>query len=178
MTTNPFPDKSDNVNAFELVNAINLLVQTKQWNEILRHYAASEPKEFIKTVENFRENGTTSDMFTPPNADFWLMDMGANKINCIKTLREMFGLGLADAKGLAESAPCMLFTDLSDSDHMVLATMKLRDSGSKVMLKYPDAKIDPAWKNPKYSFMSHFPIVPPGWKRPAGYKIPMLEVLF
>jgi ribosomal protein L7/L12 len=175
MITNPFPDKSDNVNAFDLVNAINLLLQTKQWNEVLRHFAASEPKEFIKTVESFRESGTTSDMFTPPNADFWLMETGANKINTIKILREMFGMGLADAKYLSESAPVKLFSDLSNSDNMVFSTMKLRDNGCKVMLKYPDAAIDPAWN--KYE-MNHTPTITPGWKRPTNYQVPMLEVLF
>jgi len=177
MINNPFPDKSDNVNAFDLVNAINLLIQTKQWNELLRHFAASDPKTFIKTIENFRENGTTNDMFTPPNADFWLMDTGMNKINCIKILRELFGCGLADAKAIAESAPVKLFSDVSDSDSVVFASIKLREGGSKVMLKYPDSNTTPAWRTGKYT-MNQFPNITPEWKRPITYHVPMLEVLF
>jgi ribosomal protein L7/L12 len=175
MTTNPFPDKTDNVNAFELVNAINLLVETNQWNPLLRHMASNDPKSFIVAVEDFRENGKKNDNFSSMNVDVWLIRPGINKINCIKVLREIFGLGLADAKALSGAAPCKLSTLSQDDPAVPFMLTSLKDIGCDMMLRYVNAEIEPGWSK----FATNVtPRVPDGWKVPVTYKLPALEKNF
>jgi large subunit ribosomal protein L7/L12 len=59
---------------------------------------------------------------------------GANKINVIKVVREITGLGLKEAKDLVEGAPKTLKEGVAkaDADEM---KKKLEDAGAKVELK-------------------------------------------
>ena len=59
---------------------------------------------------------------------------GANKINVIKVVREITGLGLKEAKDLVEGAPKTLKEGVSkaDADEM---KKKLEEAGAKVELK-------------------------------------------
>ena len=63
-----------------------------------------------------------------------LTDAGANKINVIKVVRELTGLGLKEAKDLVEGAPKVVKADVSKED---AAKMKqqLEAQGAKVALK-------------------------------------------
>ena len=63
-----------------------------------------------------------------------LADAGANKINVIKVVREITGLGLKEAKDLVEAAPKALKEGVSkaEADEM---KKKLEDAGAKVALK-------------------------------------------
>ncbi len=63
-----------------------------------------------------------------------LMEFGPNKINVIKAVREITGLGLAEAKALVEGAPKAVKegANKADSDAM---KKKLEDAGAKVELK-------------------------------------------
>ena len=63
-----------------------------------------------------------------------LKDGGANKINVIKVVREITGLGLKEAKDLVEGAPKMIKEGVSkaDADDM---KKKLEEAGAKVELK-------------------------------------------
>jgi large subunit ribosomal protein L7/L12 len=63
-----------------------------------------------------------------------LKEAGANKIQVIKVVREITGLGLKEAKDLVEGAPKMLKEGVSkaDADDM---KKKLEDAGAKVELK-------------------------------------------
>ena len=63
-----------------------------------------------------------------------LKEAGANKINVIKVVREITGLGLKEAKDLVEAAPKPLKEGVSkaDADEM---KKKLEDAGAKVELK-------------------------------------------
>jgi large subunit ribosomal protein L7/L12 len=63
-----------------------------------------------------------------------LKESGANKINVIKVVREITGLGLKEAKDLVEAAPKDLKEGVSkaDADEM---KKKLEDAGAKVELK-------------------------------------------
>ena len=58
----------------------------------------------------------------------------AAKIKVIKVVREITGLGLADAKGLVESAPKALKEGISKEDAEALKA-KLEEVGAKVELK-------------------------------------------
>ena len=66
--------------------------------------------------------------------DVVLAEVGAEKIKVIKAVREITGLGLAEAKALVESAPKALKEGVSKEDAEELKK-KLEDVGAKVELK-------------------------------------------
>lgn len=66
--------------------------------------------------------------------DVHLADIGANKINVIKVVREVTGLGLKEAKDLVESAPAVLKEGLPKADADALKK-KLEEAGAKVDIK-------------------------------------------
>ena len=63
-----------------------------------------------------------------------LMDFGANKINVIKAVREITGLGLAEANALVEGAPKAVKEGANKADADAMKT-KLEAAGAKVELK-------------------------------------------
>ena len=63
-----------------------------------------------------------------------LVDFGANKINVIKAVREITGLGLAEAKALVEGAPKAVKEGANKADSEAMKK-KLEDAGAKVELK-------------------------------------------
>jgi large subunit ribosomal protein L7/L12 len=63
-----------------------------------------------------------------------LVDFGANKINVIKAVRELTGLGLAEAKALVEGAPKAVKEGVNKADADA-AAKKLTEAGAKVELK-------------------------------------------
>ena len=66
--------------------------------------------------------------------DVVLADAGAEKIKVIKVVREITGLGLADAKAAVEAAPKALKEGVSKDEAEELKK-KLEDVGAKVELK-------------------------------------------
>jgi len=63
-----------------------------------------------------------------------LKDIGPNKINVIKAVREVTTLGLKEAKDLVESTPTNVKEGISKADAEE-ATKKLRDAGATVELQ-------------------------------------------
>jgi len=63
-----------------------------------------------------------------------LKEAGASKINVIKVVREITGLGLKEAKDLVEGAPKSLKEGVSKADAEEMKK-KLEDAGAKVELK-------------------------------------------
>lgn len=63
-----------------------------------------------------------------------LTDAGANKINVIKVVREVTGLGLKEAKDLVDAAPKMVKENASKADAEDLKK-KIEEAGGKVTLK-------------------------------------------
>ena len=63
-----------------------------------------------------------------------LKDAGANKINVIKVVREITGLGLKEAKDLVEGAPKTLKEGVSKAEAEDIKK-KLEEAGAKVELK-------------------------------------------
>jgi len=63
-----------------------------------------------------------------------LKEAGANKINVIKVVREVTGLGLKEAKDLVEGAPKAVKEAVSKAEAEELKK-KLEDAGAKVELK-------------------------------------------
>lgn len=66
--------------------------------------------------------------------DVVLQEIGANKIAVIKAVRELTGLGLAEAKAKVDSAPATLKEAVSKDDAEA-AKAKLEEVGAKVELK-------------------------------------------
>jgi large subunit ribosomal protein L7/L12 len=63
-----------------------------------------------------------------------LVDFGANKINVIKAVREITGLGLAEAKALVEGAPKAVKEGANKADAEAILK-KLTEAGAKAELK-------------------------------------------
>jgi large subunit ribosomal protein L7/L12 len=59
---------------------------------------------------------------------------GANKINVIKAIRELTGLGLKEAKDLVEGAPQVVKENI-DKDASAAAAKKLIEAGAEVEVK-------------------------------------------
>ena len=66
--------------------------------------------------------------------DVILKDVGANKLNVIKAVREITGLGLKDAKDLVEAAPKAVKEGASKEDAEALKK-QLEEAGATVELK-------------------------------------------
>jgi large subunit ribosomal protein L7/L12 len=66
--------------------------------------------------------------------DVVLEDSGANKINVIKVVREVTGLGLKEAKDLVDGAPKPVKQAISKDEAEALKK-KLEEAGAKVALK-------------------------------------------
>ncbi len=66
--------------------------------------------------------------------DVILKSAGAGKLNVIKVVREVTGLGLKDAKDLVEAAPKAIKEGISKADADALAA-KLTEAGAEVEVK-------------------------------------------
>ena len=66
--------------------------------------------------------------------DVVLTDVGANKIQVIKAVREATGLGLKEAKAMVDEAPKTIKEGVSKDDAEALKT-KLTEAGASVELK-------------------------------------------
>lgn len=66
--------------------------------------------------------------------DVELTDSGAQKINVIKAVREISGLGLKEAKDLVDGAPKMVKEGVKKADAEAMKK-KLEEAGAKVTLK-------------------------------------------
>ena len=66
--------------------------------------------------------------------DVVLTDCGASKINVIKVVREVTGLGLKEAKEVVDGAPKVLKEGVSKADAEAMKA-KLEEAGAKVELK-------------------------------------------
>ena len=117
--------------------------------EFIKQMTVLELNEFVKQLET--EFGVTAAAAMPmmaaagaaaagPAAEeqteftIVLKESGANKINVIKVVREITGLGLKEAKDLVEGAPKDLKEGVSKADAADFKK-KLEEAGAKVELK-------------------------------------------
>jgi len=63
-----------------------------------------------------------------------LTEAGATKINVIKAVREITGLGLKEAKDMVDTAPKAIKENISKEEAAIVAT-KLKDAGATVEVK-------------------------------------------
>ena len=66
--------------------------------------------------------------------DLVLTEIGGNKVAAIKVVREITGLGLAEAKAAVEAAPKVLKEGISKADAEAFAK-KINDAGAKAEVK-------------------------------------------
>lgn len=66
--------------------------------------------------------------------DVVLLEAGANKVNVIKAVRELTGLGLKEAKDLVDGAPKAVKEAVAKADAEA-AKKKLEEAGAKVEVK-------------------------------------------
>ena len=66
--------------------------------------------------------------------DVTLTDFGANKVAAIKVVREITGLGLAEAKAAVEAAPKVIKEGVSKADAEAIVK-KITDIGAKAEIK-------------------------------------------
>jgi len=66
--------------------------------------------------------------------DIFLKDVGANKINVIKVVKDITGLGLGDAKALVEAAPKVIKEKVPAEEAKKIEA-QLKEAGATVELK-------------------------------------------
>lgn len=114
--------------------------------EELKVLTVLELSELVKAVEEeFGVSAAAAVAVAAPTAaaeaveektefDVVLADVGAEKIKVIKAVREITGLGLAEAKALVDGAPKTLKEAVSKEDAEA-AKAKLEEVGAKVEIK-------------------------------------------
>jgi large subunit ribosomal protein L7/L12 len=70
-----------------------------------------------------------------------LTEVGANKINVIKAVREVTSLGLKEAKDLVDGAPKTVKEGVN-KDEAATIKKKFEDAGAKVEIKYARASLE------------------------------------
>ena len=115
--------------------------------EELKTLTVLELSELVKAVEDeFGVSAAAADAVAAPvdggaaaaeektEFDVVLTEVGANKIAVIKLVREITGLGLAEAKAKVDGAPATLKEAVSKDDAEAIKA-KLEEAGAKVELK-------------------------------------------
>ena len=115
--------------------------------EELKTLTVLELSELVKAVEDefgvsaaaavavaAPTDGAAAEVEEKTEFDVVLQEIGANKIAVIKAVRELTGLGLAEAKAKVDSAPATLKEAVSKDDAEA-AKAKLEEAGAKVELK-------------------------------------------
>ena len=107
--------------------------------EEIKALTVLELSELVHALEE--EFGVSAAAMAAPAAaeeqtefDVILTDAGAGKINVIKVVREITGLGLKEAKELVDNAPKAVKTGVSKDDAEATKA-KLEEAGAKVELK-------------------------------------------
>ena len=102
--------------------------------EELKALTVLELSELVHAVEE--EFGVSAAAAAEEKTEFdvELTEVGAEKIKVIKAVREITGLGLAEAKAIVDGAPKVLKEAASKEDAEA-AKAKLEEVGAKVTLK-------------------------------------------
>ena len=118
---------------------------TAEFIEAIKELSVLELNELVKACEEeFGVSAAAGVVAVAPQGasqeeektefDVELTDVGPNKVKVIKVVREITGLGLADAKALVESAPKAIKEGVSKDDAEALKK-QLEEVGAKVELK-------------------------------------------
>ena len=122
MTTN-LDQISETLSSLTVLELADLSKKLEEkWGVSAASFAAAGPAAAVAVVE-------VKDKF-----EVVLLAAGDNKINVIKEVRAITGLGLKEAKDLVEAAPKTVKTDVSKADADEIKK-KLEAAGAKVELK-------------------------------------------
>ncbi len=120
--------KEDVLNAISNMSVMEIVDLIKNMEEKFGVSAAAAP------VAVAAATGAVAAVEEKTEFDVLLKEIGANKINVIKVVREATGLGLKEAKDLVESAPKAIKEGLSKADAEALMA-KLKEAGATGEIK-------------------------------------------
>ena len=101
--------------------------------EAIEKMSVLDLSELVKAMED-KFGVTAAAAAEKTEFDVVLENSGANKINVIKVVRELTGLGLKEAKDLVDGAPKTVKEGLAKADAEAMKK-KLEEAGAKVSLK-------------------------------------------
>ncbi|MEN9471291.1 MAG: ribosomal protein [Pseudomonadota bacterium] len=120
--------KEDVLNAISNMSVMEIVDLIKNMEEKFGVSAAAAP------VAVAAAPGAVAAVEEKTEFDVLLKEIGANKINVIKVVREATGLGLKEAKDLVESAPKIIKEGLPKADAEALMA-KLKEAGATGEIK-------------------------------------------
>jgi large subunit ribosomal protein L7/L12 len=120
--------KEDVLNAISNMSVMEIVDLIKNMEEKFGVSAAAAP------VAVAAAPGAVAAVEEKTEFDVLLKEIGANKINVIKVVREATGLGLKEAKDLVESAPKAIKEGLPKADAEALMA-KLKEAGATGEIK-------------------------------------------
>ena len=120
--------KEDVLNAISNMSVMEIVDLIKNMEEKFGVSAAAAP------VDVAAAPGAVAAVEEKTEFDVLLKEIGANKINVIKVVREATGLGLKEAKDLVESAPKVIKEGLPKADAEALMA-KLKEAGATGEIK-------------------------------------------
>ena len=120
--------KEDVLNAISNMRVMEIVDLIKNMEEKFGVSAAAAP------VAVAAAPGAVAAVEEKTEFDVLLKEIGANKINVIKVVREATGLGLKEAKDLVESAPKVIKEGLPKADAEALMA-KLKEAGATGEIK-------------------------------------------
>jgi large subunit ribosomal protein L7/L12 len=120
-------------------------INVQEFIESLKEATVLEINELVKAIENeFGVTAASVAVAGPAVAaavveektafDVELTSFGANKINVIKVVKEVTGLGLKEAKDLVDGAPKVIKEGASQDEANALKA-KLEEAGATVTIK-------------------------------------------
>jgi large subunit ribosomal protein L7/L12 len=124
-------------------------MDTKKFIEEIKALSVLELNELVKAIEEEFGVSAAAPVMVAGGAgapaaaaveeektefDVVLKAIGANKINVIKAVRELTGLGLVEAKNLVESAPATV-KEAQPKDLAEEMVKKLKEAGAEAELK-------------------------------------------
>lgn len=124
---------SDKINAIiEEIKVLSVLELSELVHAVEEEFGVSAAAAV--TVAAPADGGAAAAEEEKTEFDVILAEVGAEKIKVIKAVREITGLGLADAKALVDGAPKAVKEAISKEDAEA-AKEKLEAAGAKVELK-------------------------------------------
>ena len=110
------------------------LLQAKELSDYLKEEYGIEAAAGGAVVMAGPAGGDAAEDEGPSTFDVVLTAAGSSKINVIKAVREITGLGLKEAKGLVDGAPSPIKEGV-DKDEAEKVKSQLEDAGASVELK-------------------------------------------
>jgi large subunit ribosomal protein L7/L12 len=115
MTTNP--------KLFEIADTLSKLtvLEAKELIDILENdYGIKPAQNIVKSTQIVEENKAVEPEQTEFNV--YLKEIGNQKLQIVKKVKELLNLGLKEAKTLVDSAPCLLHEKVSKTDAEIIKT--------------------------------------------------------